>query len=268
MNIRTAVAGAGLALSLTAFVPLVHAQMGNPANPANPSSPGANPPGGYGAPGAGGGAPMNEGAGGTTGAQQRATQVANEIEAAKSQGKNVEGAQREQRLGERALKRGEEKTAMRHFTRAERALGMANGTRPRMENNGTTNPGASDNPSSRRDTANLRLAQAGAGGNGGGMGGVGGAGMGSGTAGGPVTGGTMGGAGTAGGDNGSGAATDGGSGSTMGADSGNGAVGTNGGSGTGAAAGGYGGGGMGAGGAGSGGMGGAGGAGGGDAGAP
>lgn len=256
MNIRTAVVGAGLALSLTAFVPLVHAQMGNPANP---TSPGANPPGGYGAPGAAGGAPMNEGAAGTTGAQQRATQVANEIEAAKSQGKNVEGAQREQQLGERALKRGEEKTAMRHFTRAERALGMATGTHPRMENNGTTNPGSNDNPSSRRDTVNLRFAQADAGGNGG----MGGAGMGS--AGGPVSGGTMGGAGTAGGNTGSSAATGGGSGSTMGADSSIGAAGTNGGSGIGA--GGYGDGGMGAGGSGSGGMGNAGGAGG-DAGAP
>ena len=128
MKFTKLVAGASLALTVSAFAPLAGAQtMGtNPSGGAAgtmPSGPGETGA----APSAGGAAGMNEGAGKTgTQAQQRATQVRNEIDQARNQGRDVKSAEAEQRRGERALAQGEEKTAMRHFDAAERELGMTN----------------------------------------------------------------------------------------------------------------------------------------------
>jgi hypothetical protein len=54
----------------------------------------------------------------------RSQHITEEIDRAKSQGKNTSAAEAERGEAERAIQQGNNKAALRHFDAAERALGM------------------------------------------------------------------------------------------------------------------------------------------------
>jgi hypothetical protein len=114
MKIGTFLAGAGLALTLSALPPAAFAQApaGNMSSSMNSSNAvSENNPN------------ASAGASNTTSnevaPQDKAHQVKNDLDTARQQGENVSTARRQYRLGMRTMEKGENSKALQHFEEAE-----------------------------------------------------------------------------------------------------------------------------------------------------
>jgi hypothetical protein len=152
MKLTTFLAGAGLALTLSALPPVAFAQApastaGNTASSMSSSNPaGENNPD----------ASMNANASASTDTgtsnqvapRDEARQVKSDLDAARAQGKDVSMANRQYRLGMRDMKKGEDSTAHNHFQEAENDLGT------QQSNMGTNATGEYNAPSSNPASGN------------------------------------------------------------------------------------------------------------------
>ncbi len=146
MKLVTFLAGAGLALTLSALPPVAFAQA--PASTAGTTSPSMN------SSGMAGENNPNESMGASNAAsnevtpQEKANQVKSDLDAAREQGKNVSTARRQYRLGMRDMNKGKNSKALQHFEEAENDLGT------QQSNMGSNATGENTAPSSNSSYGN------------------------------------------------------------------------------------------------------------------
>jgi hypothetical protein len=146
MKLVTFLAGAGLALTVSALPPVAFAQAPASTAGTTSSSISSSNPAGENNPNtsinASATASTDTGASNEAAPQDKAQQVKSDLDAAREQGKDVSTARHQYRLGMLDMKKGDNSKALQHFDEAENDIGT------QQSNMGTNATGADTAPSS------------------------------------------------------------------------------------------------------------------------